>query len=631
MMWEVFRMRVAPEVCYRFGGFHLDVRDRRLARDEEVIRLEPKSFDVLCCLLENAGRLVSKQDLVAKVWSRTYVSDNSLTRCIHQVRAALGDDADRPDFIETVPGSGYRFIADVDVSTGSGPDDELQAAEKPRSMRLAGIAIVLAIAVGTALVPSWLNDRGEVPTIERLAVLPFTNLTGAVDQEYFVQGVHEALIAELSRIASIDVISRTSVMSFRDTRLSVPEIAARLDVDAVIEGSVAKAGDKLTVTAQLIATNPERHLWAERYHRDVGELFEIATDIVSAIASEIAIELSPVERRASINTENREAWEAYLQGRFYFEQRTPDAYRLARDKFQHAIELDPDFAEPYVGLAHTFGSAAIFGIVKPEAGFPQALRFAQQAISLDPSLAEAHLLLAGVSFYWDWDWDEAERQARHVLELNPSLANAYRFLSEVYSVKGRHEEALNAVERGREIDPLPPTSQFKPAFILYLARDYEEAIARAESALPFYPAFWQGHWLLCLSFAATDRYSEAVAACRNATEASGNLPVTLGTLGYALALAGQDEEALEIAESLEALGSERYVGPTSIAIIYGAIGMTDKAFEHLERAYTVRDQQLVHAEHAAYLDPLRTDGRFLNLQRASASGSTGDKEKISKR
>lgn len=619
-------MRDAPKACYRFGGFRLDVQDRQLARDNIIIRLEPKSFDVLCCLLENSGHLVSKQDLVDEVWARPFVSDNSLTRCIHQIRAAIQDDAERPKFIETVAGSGYRFIATVDVSAERKAGPAVPQPNGRSRTRLAAPALILVLATGAALIPQWLDNGSDAPTIERIAVLPLTNLTGAADQEYFVQGVHEALVTELSRIASIDVISRTSVMSFQDTELSVPEIAARLDVDAVIEGSVMRAGDKLTVTAQLIATNPERHLWADRYHRDVSDLFEITTDIVAAIASEIEIKLSPDQHHenAATSTANGQAYEAYLQGRFFFEQRMPDAYRMARKQFRRAIELDPSFAPPYVGLAHTFGSAAIFGVVKPEDGFPEARRLARQAIELDDTLAEAHLLLAGVSFYWDWDWDAAEHQVGLVLELNPNLANAYRFLSEVYSVTGRHGEAMDAVERGREIDPLPPTSQFKPAFILYLARDYDEAVARAESALVHYPAFWQGHWLLCLSFAAMDRHDEAAGSCRKAAELSGNLPVAVGSMGYALALAGRVDEAGEIAAALEARSTTEYVGPASIAIIYGALGRSEVAFEHLEKAYELRDQQLVHAEHAAFFDPLRSDRRFQTL-RERALGSSAHK------
>jgi TolB-like protein/DNA-binding winged helix-turn-helix (wHTH) protein/Flp pilus assembly protein TadD len=615
-MWGFLKVRDGPLVHYRFDGFHLDVRDRRLTHDKDNVRLEPKSFDVLSYLLENAGHLVSKEDLVAPIWTRAFVSDNSLTRCIHQIRAALEDDAEQPRYIETVPGTGYRFIAPVDVETEPDSAPVTQQATRHRWSITTIAAIVVALIIGIVLTNAWLTHDAEAPVVERIAVLPLTNLTGADEQEYFVQGVHEALIAELSRIASIDVISRTSVMSFRDTELAVPEIAERLNVDAIVEGSVMRAGENLTVTAQLIATNPERHLWAERYHRDVSELFEIATEIVAAIASEIAIELSPEQQAANVTppTMNRDAYEAYLQGRFFFEQRTPYGYMQARIHFQQAIDTDPSFASPYVGLAHTFGSAAIFGAIRPEDGFPEARRLAEQAVALDDTLATAHQLLAGVLFYWDWNWDEAERKAQHVLTLNPNLANAYRFLAEVYSVTGRHDEAMTAIERGREIDPLPPTSQFKPSFILYLRRDYDEAIARAEAALEHYPNYWQGHWLLCLSFAATERYDEAVISCRQAVNFSRNTPMAAGALGYALALAGHEAEASETAADLEARSASSYVGPASIAMIYGALGRTDEAFGHLEQAYALRDQQLVHAEHAAIFDPIRSDQRFRALR-----------------
>lgn len=627
-MWGVQKVQQTSRAQYRFGEYHLDIRDRLLTRNGSRVRLEPKSFDVLQHLLQNAGHLVSKQDLVEAVWTRSFVSDNSLTRCIHQVRAALEDDAEQPKFIETVPGTGYRFIAPVDVDTESAAPAQQRSGRKRRMLIFA--AIIIALAGGGLLLARWVDSTSDIPTVERIAVLPLVNLTGEPAQEYFVEGVHDALIAELSRAASIDVISRTSVMGFRNTKLSVPEIAEALDVDALVEGSVMRTGNNLTVTAQLIATNPERHLWADRYHRDVSELFDITTSIVAAIASEIAIEVSPDHRVAAAGAMpmNSEAYEAYLLGRFHFEQRTAEGYRLAREQFRKAIELDPEFAPPYVGLAHTFGSAAIFGLVQPADGFPEARRLAERAVALDSTLAEGHLILAGVSFYWDWNLAEAERTANYALRLNPNLANAYRFLAEIYSATGRHAEALAAVERAREIDPLPPTAQFKPSLILYLGRDFDQAIARAERALLQYPRFWQGHWLLCMSLAATRRFDEAVAECRQAAELSGGTPMAVGGLGYALALAGLGDEAAGIAANLELRRQSEYVGPASIAIIYAALGRMDEAFENLGSAYALHDQQLVHAGNAAYFDLMRTDGRFQALRNGVLATSSGHNRKV---
>ena len=265
-------------MTYVFEQFHLDRRERRLVKDGVLVPLEPKSFDLLCFLAENSGRLVTKQEIVDAVWSRTSVSDNSLTRCVHQVRSALSDHADRPRIIETVPGSGYRFIAKV--TTEAGPNARAAMGRKAvwKRLRPTAVAALIAAAVAVTLSAWWLG-RPPVATIDRVAVLPLDNLTGDPNQAAFVQSAHEALIAELSRRTSLDVISRTSVLPFGNTNLGVPEIAKRLNVDAVIEGSVARTGENLILTAQLIAADPERHLWAGRFARNADSLFEINTEL----------------------------------------------------------------------------------------------------------------------------------------------------------------------------------------------------------------------------------------------------------------------------------------------------------------------------------------------------------------
>ena len=609
---------------FRFHDFLLDAADRRLTKGETVVHLEPKAFDVLLFLLQNPERLVTKEQIVHGVWSHAYVSDNSLTRCIHQIRGALDDDADHPTYIETVAGSGYRFIARVttDVQTHTETASETVTDEAGDRYRLAAILVVLVV-VGLAI--AWFSTRQDDPAIERIAVLPLQNLTGDEGQEYFVQGVHDALIAELSRAVSVDVISRTSVMVFADSELPATEIASQLNVDAFIEGTVLRAGDNLTVTAQLIAVSPERHLWADRYHSDVEDLFAITTDIVADIASEVALEISPASGAATYaqGSVEQEAYEAYLLGRFHLQQRSPDGYRIAQQNYKRAIELDPDFAPPYAGLAHTFGSAAIFGLVSPADGFTEAYRLAKESIRLDNDLAEGHRILAGIEFYWKWNWVEAEIRARRALELDPNAANGYRFLAEILSATGRHDEAFAAIEHARGIDPLPPISQFKPVLILYLQRDFERAIQRARTALEHYPAYWQGHWLLCLSLAATGDTDEAVNSCESAATLSEEASMALGTLGYALALNADHAEALSIAAALEQRSQNSYVGPANIAVIYAATGDIDRAFELLEQGYAVRDQQLVHAHHSALFDTLRSDPRFDRLRLGTISAITG--------
>jgi serine/threonine-protein kinase len=311
-------------------------------------------------------------------------------------------------------------------------------------------------------------------------------------------------------------------------------------------------------------------------------------------------------------------------GQFQFERRNQEGYQQAQELFQRAMDIDPEFAPAYLGLAHTFGSAAIFGMRRPADSMPRARNLAQQAIRLDDTLADAHIILAGVSFYWDWDWAQAESTARRALDFNPNSAHLFRFISEVFSVTGRHEEALAAVERGRELDPLSPISQFKPSLILYLKGDYDAAIDRAETALGFYPEFWQGHWLLCLSRSAKGAHGDAVAACEEAARYSGGTPIALGALGSAYARAGNRDAARRVLSELRLLQTRRYVGPSNIAVIHGALGNLDAAFGELEKAYRERDLSLIHSENAALFETLRSDRRFAALRNASGRGRQGN-------
>ena len=598
--------------AYTFGDFRLHAGERRLSRADQVVHLEPKALDLLLYLVAHAGRLVPKKELVDAVWPNVVVTENSLTRCVHQVRTALGDNPDSPTYIETVTGSGYRFVASVV------PGESTQSAVAHPSPRrpLVWVAVALVSIAMVVTIASVGFQPSKAPRIERIAVLPLVNLTDSADQQYLVDGIHEALITELSRIRQIDVISRTSVMRYATTDMTVPEIAKQLNVDAIVEGSVSRLGERLIVTTQLVAAEPERHLWAERYDRRDDDVLQIVTEAATAIASHIPEHASSETASAFAATRGveAEAYDAYLLGRFHFSRRGPGGYQQAQQLYRSAIEIDPDFAPAYVGLAHTFGSATVFGMGKPAENMPRARQLGEQAVRLDPSLAEAHMILAGVSFYWDWDWAEAERIAEHALSLNPSSAHAWRLLAEIFSVTGRREDALMAVERARGLDPLPPTSQFKPSLILYLQRDYAQAHERARAALTYYPDFWQGHWLLCLSLSAMGRHDEAVPSCEASASHSRRTPMALGALGYVYARSGQTEDALAVATELEKLGERRYVGPANVAVIHGALGDRERAFAALERAYAERDQLLVHVDNYGFFDPLRSDERFHALK-----------------
>lgn len=600
---------------FEFGEYHLDARERQLSRQGQIVRLEPRSFDLLHYLLQNAGRLVRKDELINAVWANAVVTDNALTRCMHQVRMALGDHADSPTYIETVPGSGYRFVAPVRMLAQQDSMPATHEVTAWRSSRAMAIFVIVA-AAAAAFVWSGIGSRAPAPVIERLAVLPLTNLTGDDGQLYIVQGLQESIITELSRTSDIDVISRTSVMRYQDTDVPVPEIARALDVDALVEGSVMRSGNKLTITVQLIAAGPERHLWSKRYEGGANEVVKIATDIASTIASEIGVTLYPVENaiREARWSVDPEAYEAYLKGRFSFERKTPESYRDALELFRHAIDVDPDFAPAYVELGHTIASSSIFGLRKPGDSMPRARELAEKALSLDPDLDAAYQILAGVSFYWDWDWSKAEEISQLVLERNPNSESIYRLLAEIYAVTDRHDLAVDAVERSRELDPMLPSALLKPVFIYYLNRDYEATIANARSVLEFYPRVWQGQWLLCLALVAEGNDDQGIDACDAAVSVSGRTPMALGALGYAYARADRVDEAQRILHELEEIRTTHYVPSTYFAIIHGALGTTDLAIQELEQAYRDREYAMIHIADLAYFDSLRTDERFNALQ-----------------
>jgi serine/threonine-protein kinase len=461
------------------------------------------------------------------------------------------------------------------------------------------------------------------PRIRRLAVLPLANLTGNPDQEHLVHGVHDALIAELGKVRALGVTSRTSVMRFRDTELPVPEIAGMLDVDAVVEGSVSRDGDRLAITTQLIGASPERHLWAETYRRGVEGVLDVAGQVARSIATELEITLSPSEgsRLGAARSVEPAGYEAYTMGLLYLERRSPEGHEQAQKYLRRAIELDPEFAPAYAMLAEAYGSAAFFGLVGPSDGLPIVRSLVEKALELDSTLAAAHTTLGAVRHFGDWDWEGAEASLRRAIALNPSYAYAYFMLADVLAVQRRYPEAMAAAERNRELERFVPFSAFGPVFVLIDMRDFDRAIERARSALEFFTNFWQGHWLLAQSFVGKGLYGQAVVEGEAAAERSGRTPMALGALGLVYALDGRREAAMGVLAELEGMAESIYVGSTNFAMIHAGLGDHDRAFDWLARAYKERDMALVHLGQDVFYDSLRPDPRFADLlQRMGLDG-----------
>ncbi|MEN8375354.1 MAG: protein kinase [Gemmatimonadota bacterium] len=480
-----------------------------------------------------------------------------------------------------------------------------------RALRRPTVAVPAVVAVLAGGI--WLSTRppsGQGPRIERLAVLPLTNLTGDAEHQHIVNGVHDALIAELGKIGSLGVISRTSVARYRNTDAPIPEIARELEVDALVEGSVIMDGDSIAITATLVEASPERQLWTASYRSPLGGVYEVSSEVALSIAEELGIELTRDEgaRLAAGGPVDPEAYDAFALGQFNVELRSREGFELARRYFRQAIEIDSTFAPAYAALAEAYGSAAFFGLGRPSEVMPRVTELARAALRFDSTNAHAHNVLAAVQFYWEWDWDESERLARRAIELNPSRAGY--FLAEVLSVAGRYAEALAVVERGASLDRMVPFASFRPVVVLNYMRDFDQAIELSRAGLQFFPDFWQGHWLLCQALAGKGLYDSAAEACEEATRLSDRLPMALGALGYAYARAGRRADAELLVAELEQRADAAYVGGTHIAIVFGALGDRDRAFAWLDRAYEERDVALVHLDVNPAFDPLRSDARF---------------------
>jgi TolB-like protein/DNA-binding winged helix-turn-helix (wHTH) protein len=475
-------------VVFHFDRFQADDSAFRLVADGVPISLEPKALRLLLYLIQNRGRLVRKQELLDAVWADAAVTENALTRSVGLLRKTLDDDSREPRFIETVPTAGYRFIAQVEVASEFQPAaPAVSAAPSPvppapaaapsrrRHLRLgliAGACLVLLIA-GAWLLASRLR---AAPAIHSLAVLPLDNLSGDPSQEYFADGMTDELITQLARIPNLRVVSRTSVMADKGSRRSLPEIARELDVDAIVEGSTVRSGDRIRITAQLIDAHSDRHLWAQSFEGPATDVLSLQDSVAQQIATQARLVLAPAPPRPPVNPA---AHDAYLRGR-YFLNKQDQPHSL--ESFQQAIALDPGYASAYAGYASALDAGAAFGIGTPEQLMPKALAAAQRAIQLDPQNGEAYTALGSVQTIYEWDWTAAEQNLTRGISLNPNDSIA-EFKYAVYlDAVGRPQDAVTHMRRALQLDPLSFLVNRRLGATLYLARQYDAAIAQLERA-----------------------------------------------------------------------------------------------------------------------------------------------------
>jgi TolB-like protein/DNA-binding winged helix-turn-helix (wHTH) protein/Tfp pilus assembly protein PilF len=634
----------------RFGVFELDLRSGELLKQGRKIRLEGQPVKVLICLLENPGELVTREELHRKLWpSDTFVNfEHGLNAAVKRLRQALNDAAENPRFVETLPRRGYRFIAPIqaiaapeDVSAihaaadhkgaPATPDlsevrnhDRADPSERtttsvhkrwPPAWKSSGVALVVVLAIGTV----WIFRPGTHPrpVIRSLAVLPLENLSGDASQDYFSDGMTDELITELGQISELRVISRTSVMAYKGAHRSLPQIARDLNVDAVVEGTVLRSGNRVRITAQLILAAADKHLWAQSYEGDLRDTLALQSQVARSIASEIRIELTPREQAVLQDTKrvNPEAYEAYLKGRYFWNKRTADGLKQAIDYFNQAIEKDPTYAPAYSGLADSYALAGDwqYGVIAPGEAYPKAKVAATKAVALDSTLGEAHISLAWCLDGFDWDWDFAGREFTRGIELSPGYATGHHWYGWHLATLGRHAEAIAELEKAESLDPLSLIIGSDLAEEFLIAHRYDEAMKQSRKTINLDPFFALAHYVLGEVFVQKHMYKEAVAELQKAIELSPGSTAFTANLAYAYAVSGTRDAAIKILNDLKNRSDDAFSNAPEIALVYVGLGEKDQAMVWLEKAYRERFNPGVLLRPA--FDPLRSDPRFQDLLR----------------
>ena len=558
----------------RFGAFEIDFTSRELRKHGMRLRLEEQLFRILELLLDGAGHVVTRRTLREKLWPDTHVGyDHSLNTAINKLRELLGDSAQSPRFVETVPRVGYRFIAPV---------------QKP--------------------------EKAVTPTEKKMmAVLPFEDLSGSTGQDYFADGLTEEMISHLGQLnpRRLGVIARTSAIQYKTTKKAIDEIARELKVEYILEGSVRRAENRVRITAQLIEAGDQTHLWSASYERELCDVLSVQADVARQIGMALAIELLPQDL-SKIPSFDANAHESYLRGRFYFGQRTEDGLKKAIASFETALSIEPRCARSLSGIADASSMLCWFGALSPVEAGPRAAEVATRAIQIDGSLSEPHASRGLVKFWYEWNWKAAEEEFQRAIELNPSYALAHQWYASFLCAMGRLEEGQLEQLRARELDPHSLILNLGAADPYFFARQFDRAIEHLATLLEQEPRFFPALFNLGRNYVQKGLYPEAITAFEKALEFSGNREGK-PALAHAYALAGRRDEARAILKELLENAGGRYLASPLIARVYLGLGEIDQAFEWLSKSVKERSYWNVFLNVDPVYDAIRSDPRFREL------------------
>ena len=619
----------------RFGVFEADLETGELRKNGEKVPLQTQPFQVCAILLKRSGELVTREELRQKVWPEdTFVDfDQAVNTAIKKIRIALEDEADHPRFVETLPRRGYRFICPVLTGDGqlaeaeypaaaakpvveTGPIDQRLSA-RPRflvTIRVSCLVVALSVIV-------YLGGRrmraGPVPGSEHvmLAVLPFQNLSGDPSQDYFSDGLTEEVIAQLGALNpdQLGVIARTTSMAYKHTSKSVDQIGSELGVGYVLESSVRRDGNQVRISVQLIRVHDQVHVWARSYDGQISHSIELQEEVAKAVADQIQVKLSPSYKGRTNLHLDAEANEAYLRGRYFWNQFTPEGYRKAISYFQQAIERDSNFAEAYSGLADSYNFLVVTDSIPASEGDLKALEAARRAVSLGVDLAEPHASLAVALGLSAWNWSGAEDEYKRAIALNPSYSMAHRLYAALLGETRRHREAWEQMNEAMRLDPLSLPNNAEVVRTLYYARNYDQAIEQGQKAMQLDPNYVRTHFWLGRVYSQKGMHREAIAASEKILEAMPDSTLGLTEMAYSLAVAGRRNEARQILRRLEGRSTSVFVPAYNFAIIHIALNEEEVAMRYMQQAYENRDWALLVLAVEPRLDPLRRDPRFQEI------------------
>ncbi len=640
-------MATPVNVLYEFGPFQLDPPERLLLCDGQPVSLTPKAFDLLLALVDRSGHLVEKEELLRIVWPGSFVEEGNLAVTISQLRKALNDDRGQHRYIETISKRGYRFVAEVkkldedalviasepetetitlpprvEISASAEPSHSDRSKKIARGFLAAGalISLLILAALAVAHHRAELKRAEDLTPIRSLAVLPFQTLGTNSPEKYLGLGMADAVITKLGNTGKIIVRPTSAIQQYAGRQLSPQAIGREQGVDAVLDGRIQRDGDRVRVTVQLIRVQDGVQLWADTFDRQFTNVFALEDALSEMAAQSIRLQLNQDETRKFTKrpTENPEAYEAYMKGRYFWNKRTETGLNKGLEYFREAIKMDPGFADAYVGIADSYATLGLYAVLPPKQAFPAAKDAGTRALQMDDSVAAAHATLGFIHFYYDWSAAASEDEFRHALEENPHYAMAHSWYAERLAATGQYPEAIAEAQEALQDDPLSLIVGSNAGWTYALAGQYEQAVETLKKTIEIDPNFPRTHFRLGQVYEQHGQYAMAIDEFEQAVKLSGGDPYYEGSLGHAYGASGRLREARSVLENLQERIGKQYVPPYAIALIYVGMGERDKAFQWLQKAVNDRSTSLVFLRSDPELASLHSEPRFAQLAKLVA-------------